>query len=344
METALRICTDQKEWDALADSVAHSTFFHRWEFLKTMEKHSGYKLHPLIGASGNASAGLYPLFYKKRSLLKTVFSPPPQCAVPYLGPLIVDYETLKQSKKESRFIDLQNAADEYMRTELKADYVSVTTCPGLQDARPLKWSAYSVEPLYYYHLDLSMGLEYVFDQLKKNLRQNIGKERKKGVEITEGTRDDLETVYDLLFERYRQQEKIVTVPKKYLLELYDRYHPGNMKVIVSKYRNETLGGIVDIYNKDRVISWIGNPKPVDDVCGSSDLLQWGAIEMACKSGAKSYEEIGASTERLCRYKSKYNPELKVYFTGKKHLSGMSKAAEYGYAKVLKPLTARIRRK
>ncbi len=50
---------------------------------------------------------------------------------------------------------------------------------------------------------------------------------------------------------------------------------------------------------------------------SDDLIQWEAIEWSIRNGHKVYEIIGANTRNLCDFKSRYSPELDIFFTIKK---------------------------
>ena len=97
----------EKEWSKLEENLQQGTIFHTWKWLKIVEKHTRSKLYPIIGVKGTAIIGFYPLFYQKTFLFRFVFSPPPRVAVPYLGPIIIDYDELKQDKKESTFIEFQ---------------------------------------------------------------------------------------------------------------------------------------------------------------------------------------------------------------------------------------------
>jgi len=340
MAITLEITKDKELWDSLVEKSPHGTIFHTWKFLKIVEKHTNSKLYPLIGMKGTTPAGIYPLFFQKRFFLKMVFSPPPHVAVPYLGPAFVDYDKLKQSKKESIFVGFQRSVDEFISSEFGADYIYISTPPGLLDSRPLRWTGYDTRPVYSYLIDLTSGIDHIWKQLKKKLRQNINKERKRGIRIEEGSKNELEMIYNLLLERYEEQKRIVTVPKDYLLELYNCLYPENMKIHIAKYQDEFIGGLIDLYYKDRASSWIGNPKPRLESINATDLLQWEAIKTAYDNGCKYYEEIGAGTERLCRYKSKFNPELSIHFSATKY-NLLGYLAENSYVGILKPLYGKI---
>jgi len=337
---SVRICRDEEEWSKLAARCSYGSIFHDWKFLKTVEKHTGSKLHPLIGLDGTNPVGLYPLFYMKKFLLGAVFSPPPHAAVPYLGPLILDYDILKLSKKQSIFLEFQKAVDDYIATELKASYTFIITAPGLSDSRPMRWSNYALEPYYNYRIDLSKGIENARNRLAKKLRSGISREMEKGVVVREGTREDLGKLCDLLSGRYQEQGMALKLSKEYILELYDILSPDHMKILCVEDGGEVACGLVDLYYRGKAYGWIGNPKPKTCTRDLNDVLQWESIVSAYKNNCTTYEELGANTERLCRYKSKYGPDLVLHYSAKK--SGLcGRMAEKAYVKIWKPLGGSI---
>jgi len=343
MAVTLEIAKDRELWDNLVEKSPHGTIFHTWKFLKIIEKHTPSKLYPLIGMKGMTPVGIYPLFLQKRFFLRLVFSPPPHVAVPYLGPAFIDYDKLKQSKKESIFINFQKAVDEFISSELKADYVLISTSPGLLDPRPFKWTGYNVRPSYSYLINLSNGADYVWKQLKKHLRQSINKTKREGVSIEEGSKEELEAIYNLLNERYKEQERIVTVPKRYLFDLYDSFYPENLKIFVAKYKGEIRTGIIDIWYKDKVTTWIGSTKTYLRGISPNDLLFWETIRKGCEHGFKQYEIIGAAgNRRLHSYYSKCNPELLLWFSARKYSSFVPKLLETAYSKILKPTYGKLK--
>jgi len=336
---------DKECWNDIVENSPQGTIFHTWKFLKIMEKHTNSKLYLIIGMRGTTPIGIYPLFFQEKKFLRLVFSPPPHCAALYLGPVIIDYDKLKQSKKESIFTSFQKKVDEFISSKLKADYVLISTSPGLLDSRPFKWTGYNVRPSYSYLIDLSNGADYVWKQLTKHLRQSINKTKKEGVSIEEGSKEDLEAIYNLLSERYKEQERIVTVPKRYLFDLYDSFHPENLKIFVAKYKGEIRTGTIDIWYKDKVTAWIGSTKTYLRGISPNDLLFWETIRKGCEHGFKQYEIIGAAgNRRLHSYYSKCNPEPLLWFSARKYSSFVPKLLEASYIKILKPAYGKIKSK
>jgi len=323
--------SESEKWDKIVDTSPYGTIFHKWKWLKIMEKHTNSKFYPIMGLKGETPIGIFPFFYQKTFIIKGVFSPPPKTAVPYLGPLIVDYDTLKQYKKESIYIEFQKEVDKLIFNEIKPSYVLFSLPQGLIDARPFKWSGYNVTPNYNYIIDLSKGLDKIWMDFKNELRKSINK-TKKEIEVFEGKKEELGLVYDSLFKRYKEQDIKLPLSKEYLLELYDSFSE-NLKIFIAKNKGEFITGNVIICYKNKAISWIGLIRT--DLIGiyPNDLLQWEIIKLAHEQGYTQYEVIGANTPRLVNFKSKYNPDLTLQFEVKKSTL-LGNIAEKGY-KILK---------
>ena len=333
---------EREKWDMIVENSPHGTIFHTWEWLKIVEKHVNMRLYPIIGTRGTTVVGIYPIFLHKR-LLRSVFSPPPWVAVPYLGPVILEYEKLKQDKKESIFIEFQRSVDDFIREEMKAHYSLIKTAPGIIDARPFKWNGYMVEPIYNYVIDLRKGADFVFNQFKRNLRNDISRAEKRRVTVEEGSKDELERIYEMVKQRYKEQKRGVSTSKGYLLDLYNSLYPKNMKIFIAKHKGELVGGLINIYYESKILNWMGNVKAnIGGGVSPNDLLHWEVIKWATEHGLKYYELVGANTERLCHYKSKYNPSLSICFSAKKYLSFSAKLVESAYFNILKPISEKNR--
>ncbi len=307
---------DEEIWNQVLDVSPHSSPFHHWRWLKIMEKHTGFKLYPLIGFVGENPAGIFPVFFRKR-FVRSAFSPPPHTAITYLGPVMVGQSDLRQSKKESINLEFQSLVDDFITSDLRANYVYLSLPPGMQDPRPFQWRNYDVKPAYGYIIDLNKGVEAVWKSVAdKKLRENIRRAAKRGIYVEEGGKEELEVVYDLMAERYENQNKAMTVSKDYLLEIFDSF---DLKVFVAKHGQDILTGSVCVCFKDNFLSWIGSPKPRVKVSPSpNDLLIWEEMRYACEHGFKYYEIMGtAGNKRLHKYYSKFNPELLVRFSAKK---------------------------
>jgi len=333
--------SDAKYWDRIVDESPHGTLFHKWQWLKIMEKYSGAKFCPLIGMKGEEIVGLYPLFVKKKLKMNFVFSPPPHLSVLYLGPIIRNYEKMKQSKKETAFMDFQMGTDDYIKSEFKPHYILILTSPGLLDSRPLRWAGYEVEPKYNYLLDISGGKEAVWNGMEKKVRYTINKSIREGVKIETGGINELKLICKAMVDRYREQGKVVKVPLEYLIELHGCFG-DNIRVIIAKYMDEFVTGFIDIVYKKRISSWIGNPKTKLVGINPNDLLNWESMKWGCENGLRYHETVGAAgVERLSKYYSKFNPDLSLCYRATKYPSRISRAIEFSYMRVMKPISERF---
>ena len=273
----------------------------------------------------------------RRYGLTFVFSPPPHTALLYLGPALLSANIPLQSRREKINSSFLNGVNEYISQELRAHYVLVFLPPKFSDPRPFAWSGYTVKPEYNYVCDLSPGAESLYQGLPKKKKQDIQRAQKRGMTVEMGGKEELNAVYELMVERYREQGRSVHVPREYLFEILDTF-PENMKIFVTFYDGEIVTGLIDIIDTDSMLSWIGNPKPLVSISPSpNDLLQWAEIQYCCNEGIRSYVTMGAAgNERLhTYYSSKFNPDLDIRFSAKK-CSSFVRYLESAYANTCKP--------
>ncbi|OPY37229.1 MAG: FemAB family protein [Methanoregula sp. PtaU1.Bin006] len=341
MELHIADDTDQTKWDEIVIKSPQGTIFHSWKWLKILEMHAKAKLIPIIGYSGTTPIGILPLYLQKKGPLKLVFSPPPKSALLFLGPVLFNGESEKQNKKESNYFEFQKEIDDYIAREVNADHVSISFPPKMLDIRPYFWAGYKPDIFYDYVLPIPPNLDDLWLGLMKNMRGNINKSKKMGCLIELGGRSELEEIYQLMVQRYKDQNKNETIPKKYLFDLYDQF-PENFKIFTVRYQDEVITGEIDLHFKGSLISWIGSPKPVKPISPSpNDLCEWEALVYAHSHGIEEYAIYGAArNRRLHKYYSKLNPELHPRFSVKK-MSFVASSLEKIYSKIFKPLRFEI---
>jgi len=215
-----------------------------------MGKAAKAKLFPIIAYEESGPVGLFPLFYYKTPVIRYVFSPPLRTGATYLGPVIPDYDKLAARKREDYALKLQRAVESYMSSKLKADFIKVRTAPGLIDSRPFIWTGYNVSVLYNYEIDLTKGCDAIWKGFDKSLVKNIRRAQKNGLTPVEGGKDELNSIYTHLSNRYSNQELSIDTSKEYLTELYEALHPENMRIFtIKKTVNITTGVILLAYKQ-----------------------------------------------------------------------------------------------
>ena len=197
------------------------------------------------------------------------------------------------------------SVEDFIVHDLKANFVSISLSPDLQDPRPFSWSGYIVEPNFDYAVDLSPGIEYLYATLDRKQRADLKRAEGKGMTVEIGEKKEFEEILDLMEIRYTQQAKIVTASRDYFLDIYETYR-DNLKIFVVKFEGEVITGNIDIQYRDTLYCWIGNPKPIQPVSPSpNDLLISECVRYAAENGFKYHTTFGAAgNERLHTYYAK----------------------------------------
>jgi hypothetical protein len=323
MAVTLTIADDkfQKNWDSVVLGSPHGMIFHTWQWLKFVENQTSTKLLPILIYKGTQLIALYPVFLQKKRFFTIALSPPSKAYMLYLGPVIIDYESLKQDKKESVFILIQEEVDKYIFEKKYCVFSRIRTSPGILDSRPLRWCGYLVEPFYTYRIPLSEGITSVWENLDRKLRVDINKAIREGVIVRSGEWDDLEFIHAALFNRYIDQGFKPNDYSKYLHTLYDYFYPDNLKIFIAEYKGERAGGIITLCYNGVMYHWVGVPKSSLAGISANDLVQWEAVKWAIEHGFKQYEIMDSGdVPRFRQFKAKWNPELIIWYSATRYSS------------------------
>ncbi len=328
---AINYITDQIQWDGFVDDNPHGLLYHKWEFLKLTEKYTGYQLLPYGIYKGERLICVFPLFYKRIAGVKLLFSPPPQAGIPYLGPVVEKgFEGMKQDKRESYLNVIVQEIDNEIK-KIAPNYFSVTLVPGFLDIRPFQWLNYQVKPKYTYMINLKPELKEIWDGFSSVCRQNIRKGEELKCQLVKY--NDTSILTSLLTERYNDQGLNHAVDSAFLNEAINAY-PKNL-ILNCLYDNDKLIGSTLNQAYNRYLGWMGLPKSNDSKYKNvNEFMIWQLMQEAKSMGFETFEICGANKQSLCAYRSKFNPQLELYFTiEKKDLLG--KLAEAVYFKFVK---------
>jgi hypothetical protein len=325
---------DQKElevWDKIVDSSDTGTIFHKLNWLRAAERHSKSKLYPLVGYEGREVVSLFPIFYKKTAFVKMAFSPPPKCAIPYMGP-VFRYLSGRQTSIEKLHDNIVSKTMCFLNKDLCSDYILIKTQKNLLDIRSFLWEALEAHPNYTYMVPIEANVHSLLEGLSNEMRVHIRRaEKNKRLEVREGDITDFKALIRLTADRYQQQGKAFGPSSEYLMSLYESF-PGNIDVAGLTLDGQIIGGLILLKHRDVVAHWLAGTTPARKVRGANELLHWWAIKKYKEKGYKYYELMGANTKHLCSFKAKFNPNLNIYFslTKKNH---KSRIAESVYSKI-----------
>jgi CelD/BcsL family acetyltransferase involved in cellulose biosynthesis len=307
---AVRLIEDRALWDRFVEESPDGSVFHRWEMLRIIERHSGYRLLPYGVCRSDELIALFPVFHKKNRVFGSVFAPPPQSCVPYLGPVMSAASLrAKPSTRESYLQAAVREVDAEIR-KLSPNYVRIQLPPGHFDIRPFKWHHYVEETNFTYFLDIDRPLEEILGSFDRNARRFIRDAGSLGLEI----RRLSDTATFCRIMRVRYAEMGLTFPilgEQYLKDMLDAF-PDNIKMYFL-YRDDKIVSLalVSMYH-GRMSYWMGNARTGSDINGNEYLI-WELIKKAKEEGCTEFEIQGAGDQRLWRFKSKFNPRLEICY-------------------------------
>lgn len=332
--------SEQGLWDEVVERSPQATITHNYDWLKNIEKHTDSKLFLLAGYLGNEIVAAIPFFYREEFLVKALSSPIDTAMIQNLGPVFPYYDTLKQDKKEFYFREFQKGLDRYIDERIKPNKISIVTSPNLLDARPYVWNGYRVTPKYNFVKDIE-DLEEVWNGFKKQLRKNIEKAEKAGLTVDEGGLEGYTLIIRLLSERYGDQDIEFRTSKEYLLDLYRRFFPDNLRVFIVKFNGEPVTGIIVTTYRDRLSIWVGATQTDLKGLYPVDLLQWEIMKWGNRQGYKYCEILGANVPSISYFKSRYNFDLEIYFDARR-TTGMTEMLGWAYRSLKKTSRGRTR--
>jgi hypothetical protein len=317
---------DADRWDRLVAQSPAGTPFHRRAAVDVLAEHANADLHALVGYKGQEPVGVFPVFEKSKGPVSTAFSPPPDLKVSYLGPAPCNLAKLKARKRERRHRRFVEGCLDYLEREVGPRYVHVRVDPDYPDPRPFDWNDFEVTPRYTYVVDLDRDEDDLFAAFSSDARQNVRAADDAAVEVSEGGRAVVDRILDQVAARHREQDKTYLVTPEFVGDLYDRLPDGVVRPYAVRVDGEFAGGMVTLESEDTVYRWQGGAKPDADL-PVNDALDWRIMSDAVERGKTGYDLVGANNPRLCRYKAKFAPDLRVYHSFQRGTRGMNVASK-----------------
>jgi hypothetical protein len=318
MHISIASDSDQKLWDDVVHSSDEGTLFHTWKWLKVLEKHSvkkifyrSYKgiLYPLIIWEGNEIIGLIPIYFFNSKFFKLATSPPSSAEYHTLGPIMnKNTKPIKSHRKQNLFFQFQNTLDNFLKKELKSNYISIISSPGISDPRPFLWSGYQAIPQFTNIIDLREGEQKLWENVNQSVRKSVNKATKNGISVEEGSKSDIEYLFSLLKSRNR-----IHSAQTFLPDIFENFYPNNLNFFIAKKDGIPLTGLINTLFKNKISSWVGSPKVSVDGLSPNFILYWETMRWACQNNFDLFENISANEPTTFPFKSKFNPEIVPYY-------------------------------
>ena len=319
---SLRLATlSLSEWDEHLPDAGFEAF-HTAEGLSVLERHSPYELHLFGGFRGDQLVALLPLFRRQGPLGTTaVASPPPGMGVPSLGPLLLE-PSPKRSKRERVNGAFTSAVLDALDLDARSLFFQLCS-PTYGDPRPYRRHGLSIEPAFTYRIRVEgRDPEDLLASFSRSRRREIRDVRKSDVTVERGGIEGCQRIYEATRRRYAEQGEQFWGDWAYVSDVVESLGERARVYCARDGSGEHLGGVVALYSNDAAYFWLGGSKTSrEDICVNS-LLHWEILTDIATDptipSVAAYDLVGAATERLSRYKSKFGPDLVPYYKVTSH--------------------------
>lgn len=291
--------------------------FHTGAALEVMAEHATGDLELFCGYNGDRPVALLPVVRRSERVGEAVLSPPPSLGIPRLGPLLMPASP-KQRKRESLNKEFTTAALEQLGTDARFTLFRAICSPSYTDPRPFEWAGLDVEPTFTYRLDVAgRSLDEVRSGFSRSLRREIRDAEALDLTVERGGLDGAREVFDATAARYADQDRALPMDWAYVRDLVEAMGEHARVYVLRDDDGTFLTGITVLYSADRAYFWQGGAKTIHEGTSINSLAHWHVIRdllddpPAGEPG--SYDLMGANTERLCRYKSKFGAALEPYY-------------------------------
>ena len=217
------------------------------------------------------------------------------------GPVcnIYDEEVLKQlTEGINTLAKKYNAIVFKMEPDIKSDdskFRNIVTKLGYQIKDDAKNFREEIQPRYVFRLDIKGKTEdEIFKNFHQKTRYNVRLATKKGVEVKEGTREDLEVFHKIMLET-GTRDGFITRSLAYFQKMYDELVPtGHMKLLLAYYEGKPVSGVIPIFYGNKTWYLYGASSNEYRNVMPNYLLQWEMIKMAVARHDDMYDFRGVS--------------------------------------------------
>lgn len=303
-----------EEWDASLPKTGIEVF-HTGAVLDAINKHFDGEMHLFGGFKGQEAVALMPVFVRKNPLGRVIVSPPPSMSIPYIGPIL-----MPNSPKQSAHESINKAFTEQILDELDIrttrTFVRLLCSPSYLDPRPLEWSGLTLKPSFTYRIDVT-SLDEVRSGFSRSLRREIKNAQDLDVTVSVEGIEGAYDVYNDVVSRYDEQDEPFTMPWEFVETMVENLGDKCRVYVARDPDGEYLSGIIVPFSNDAGYFWLGGARAVYENVSINNLLHWKILEDIASDEAlesvTKYDLVGANTERLCDYKSKFGGELVPYY-------------------------------
>jgi FemAB-related protein (PEP-CTERM system-associated) len=265
---------DKSEWDDYVRQSPEGTFFHLTGWKDAIEKTFSLDSIYLMAVDGSGQIrGILPLFLMRDILRRKYLVSVPYST--YAGLCSDDEYTKKKLFDRAKELAFEN----------KVQYIEIRQLSSEVFQLPTKKEFVTMS------LKLDRDEEYLWEKsINAKARNHIRKAYKEGLTVDFG-REYLDEFYKVLSVNIRDLGS-PNYPKFFLSNILDKFNESS-DIIVVKYQEEVIGGMLFISYKNMIFNPWASSLRIYNRLGTNDMLYWEAIKYACKNGY-DYFDFGRS--------------------------------------------------
>jgi hypothetical protein len=327
----VELLDDKKLWDQFVENSPQGSLFHKWDFLKTVERHSKYQFLPYCVYSGEQLRCIFPFFiWRDRLGLTHMHSPPSGTQIWHLGMAFdPSVQALKAIAREKIFRQVTGELC-WEIDKIAPNSVSFCTVPNFIDVRFFVWRNFTAHLWFTCAIDLERSVDEIWASFSRRCRQGIKRVSAHSPEIQQT--NDVSPMLDIWRERFPQLGRTLVplLSDSYLKELVAAF-PQHVTVYSVTIDGRIAGATACcVLREDRYGYWIGNVNARKDL-STNEFLIWQVIQHAKSEGFKKLD-LGAPNERISEFKSKFDPVLEPYCYVEKS-DALGKIARFAYPRL-----------
>ena len=151
-----------------------------------------------------------------------------------------------------------------------------------------------IQPRYVFRLDIKGKTEdEIFAEFHQKTRYNVRLAMKKGIEIREGTKEDLKAFHQIM-KVTGKRDNFMIRPLSYFEKMYDELAPEHLKLMMAYYNGQPVSGIIDIIYGNKIWYLYGASSNEHRNLMPNYLLQWEMIKYSIEHGKDMYDFRGVT--------------------------------------------------
>jgi Acetyltransferase (GNAT) domain len=306
---AVELLDDKKRWDQFVDNSPQGLLFHKWDFLKIVERHSKHRFLPYGVYSGEELRCIFPFFIGRKYGLTALKSPPRNTQIWYLGPAFDPSVGARRASAREKIYD--QVTEELCREidKIAPNFVHFSTVPNFIDVRSFIWKNFTENSEFAYVIDLERSLDEIWASFTRRCRQKIKRVRAYSPEIQQT--NDVSKLLDLWRGGFTERGvQAPLISDSYLKELAATFPQDITVYTLSIDGRLAAAEACCALQKERYCSWIGGASTRKDL-GVNEYLDWEVMKRAKSEGFKKLD-LGGGAANVSAYKAKFDPALELY--------------------------------